>query len=116
MKNDVNYNFNMTEECVDEKIAVMRKRSRHGGKETMFDSTKFRLKYVLGSGSFGVVTYAEYSDVITGKLTNFALKSLSKAAVVETGMRDNFYYQKNGTYFLFPVTNYELFMILQSPS
>ena len=90
---------------MDEKIAVMRKRSRHGGKETVFDSTKFRLKCVLGSGSFGVVTYAEYSDVTTGKLTNFALKSLSKAAVVETGMRDCFFSFKifNIFYFQFAI-------------
>lgn len=51
----------------------------------VFDSTKFKLKYVLGSGSFGVVTFAEYTDVTTKKITFYALKSLSKATVIETG-------------------------------
>jgi hypothetical protein len=51
----------------------------------VFDSTRFKLKYVLGSGSFGVVTYAEYTDEATQVVTSYALKSLSKAAVVETG-------------------------------
>jgi hypothetical protein len=51
----------------------------------VFDSTRFKLKYVLGSGSFGVVTYAEYTDEATQVVTFYALKSLSKAAVVETG-------------------------------
>ena len=53
--------------------------------EFNFDSTKFKLKYVLGSGSFGVVTFAEYTDVNTKKITYYALKSLSKATVIETG-------------------------------
>jgi hypothetical protein len=53
----------------------------------VFDSTKFKLKYVLGSGSFGVVTFAEYTDVTTKKITFYALKSLSKATVIETGER-----------------------------
>lgn len=53
--------------------------------ELNFDSTKFKLKYVLGSGSFGVVTYAEYTDAVTKKITFYALKSLSKATVIETG-------------------------------
>lgn len=53
--------------------------------EFNFDSTKFKLKYVLGSGSFGVVTFAEYTDVATKKITFYALKSLSKATVIETG-------------------------------
>ena len=57
----------------------------HLYQEFNFDSTKFKLKYVLGSGSFGVVTYAEYTDVNTKKITYYALKSLSKATVIETG-------------------------------
>ena len=55
----------------------------------VFDSTKFKLKYVLGSGSFGVVTFAEYTDVTTKKITYYALKSLSKATVIETGKQLN---------------------------
>jgi len=54
-------------------------------KEVAFDSTKFKLKYVLGSGSFGVVTYAEYTDPVSKATTGYALKSLSKATVIETG-------------------------------
>ena len=53
--------------------------------ELIFDSTKFKLKYVLGSGSFGVVTFAEYTDPVTKTTTGYALKSLSKATVIETG-------------------------------
>lgn len=52
--------------------------------ERKFDSTKFKLKYVLGSGSFGIVTLAEYRDG-SGPAETFALKSLSKVAVIETG-------------------------------
>ena len=64
--------------------ASNKRRSIH--KQITFDSTKFKLKYVLGSGSFGVVTYAEYfdenCDINNG---SYALKSISKADVVETG-------------------------------
>lgn len=49
-----------------------------------FDSTKFKLKYVLGSGSFGIVTLAEYREN-PQTVETFALKSLSKVAVIETG-------------------------------
>lgn len=52
-------------------------------KEIQFDSTKFKAKYVLGSGSFGVVTLAEYKTEKSA--TIYALKSLSKLAVIETG-------------------------------
>jgi hypothetical protein len=62
------------------------KKRRSINKQITFDSTKFKLKYVLGSGSFGVVTYAEYldenCDINNG---SYALKSISKADVVETG-------------------------------
>ena len=62
------------------------KKRRSINKQVTFDSTKFKLKYVLGSGSFGVVTYAEYldgnCDINNG---SYALKSISKADVVETG-------------------------------
>jgi CRP-like cAMP-binding protein len=54
-------------------------------KEIIFDSTKFKMKYVLGSGSFGVVTLAEYRADKSQPPTNYALKSLSKLAVIETG-------------------------------
>jgi len=53
-------------------------------KELSFDSTKFKSKYVLGSGSFGVVTLAEYKNA-DKTTTLYALKSLSKLAVIETG-------------------------------
>jgi cGMP-dependent protein kinase len=52
--------------------------------ERTFDSSKFKIMYVLGSGSFGVATMAEYRDG-TDPPEKFALKSLSKAAAVETG-------------------------------
>lgn len=54
-------------------------------KEMTFDSTKFKMKYILGSGSFGVVTLAEYRADKTHPAVNYALKSLSKLAVIETG-------------------------------
>jgi len=51
--------------------------------EMVFDSTKFRTLSILGRGSFGVVTLAEYT--VDGKVQYFALKSLNKAVVIETG-------------------------------
>jgi CRP-like cAMP-binding protein len=54
-------------------------------KELVFDSTKFKMKYILGSGSFGVVTLAEYRVDKNLPPVNYALKSLSKLAVIETG-------------------------------
>lgn len=54
-------------------------------KEITFDSTKFKMKYILGSGSFGVVTLAEYRAEKGQPPVNYALKSLSKLAVIETG-------------------------------
>lgn len=63
------------------------KKRRPFNKQIIFDSTKFKLKYVLGSGSFGVVTYAEYLDENSENNINgfYALKSISKADVVDTG-------------------------------
>ena len=52
--------------------------------EIVFDATKFKVKYVLGSGSFGTVTMAEYRDGSPNPKC-YALKSLSKAVIVETG-------------------------------
>eukprot|EP01031_Cornospumella_fuschlensis_P005900 gene5900-7326_t len=54
-------------------------------KEIVFDSTKFKMKYILGSGSFGVVTLAEYRPDKNHPPVLYALKSLSKLAVIETG-------------------------------
>jgi CRP-like cAMP-binding protein len=55
-------------------------------RETVFDSTKFKMKCVLGTGSFGVVLMAEYrKDSSEVEPTFYALKCLSKVAVVETG-------------------------------
>lgn len=65
------------------KPAVVDDKPSH--KEIVFDSTKFKMKYVLGSGSFGVVTLAEYRADKSQPPTNYALKSLSKLAVIETG-------------------------------
>lgn len=77
--------YYVLDEGSPDKILLKKKRSKHQIKEMVFDSTRFKLKYVLGSGSFGVVTYAEYTDEATQVVTSYALKSLSKAAVVETG-------------------------------
>ena len=49
-----------------------------------FDSSKFKMKHVLGSGSFGVVIFAESREDPTGK-THYALKVLSKVDVIVTG-------------------------------
>eukprot|EP01040_Poterioochromonas_malhamensis_P018655 gene18655-21842_t len=54
-------------------------------KELTFDATKFKMKYILGSGSFGVVTLAEYRVDKAQPPVMYALKSLSKLAVIETG-------------------------------
>jgi len=55
-------------------------------KEMIFDSSKFKQKYILGSGSFGVVTLGEYrSDKNSSTSMMCALKALSKLAVIETG-------------------------------
>jgi hypothetical protein len=81
----ISWFYSNTEEGSPDKILLKKKRSKHQIKEMIFDSTRFKLKYVLGSGSFGVVTYAEYTDEATQVVTSYALKSLSKAAVVETG-------------------------------
>lgn len=51
--------------------------------EIDFDSTKFKMKCILGLGSFGMVVLAEYPHDDCKKL--YALKCLSKVAVVETG-------------------------------
>ena len=49
-----------------------------------FEASKFKMKHVLGSGSFGVVIYAESREDSTGK-THYALKVLSKVDVLATG-------------------------------
>ena len=55
-------------------------------KEMTFDSTRFKQKFILGSGSFGVVTLAEYKGADKNAPPMLcALKSLSKLAVIETG-------------------------------
>lgn len=54
-------------------------------KEMVFDATKFKQKFILGSGSFGVVTLAEYKADKNASPMLCALKSLSKLAVIETG-------------------------------
>lgn len=59
--------------------------SKPATKELIFDSTKFKMKYILGSGSFGVVTLAEYRADKNQPAVVYALKSLSKLAVIETG-------------------------------
>ena len=52
--------------------------------EIEFDKTRFKTKYVLGSGSFGVVTLADYTFP-DKTVVSYALKSLSKLNVIETG-------------------------------
>lgn len=59
--------------------------AKPGAKEIVFDSTKFKSKCILGSGSFGVVTLAEYRADKNQPPVSYALKSLSKLAVIETG-------------------------------
>lgn len=57
-------------------------------KEMIFDSSKFKQKYILGSGSFGVVTLGEYradKNNSSAPPMMCALKALSKLAVIETG-------------------------------
>ena len=54
-------------------------------REIKFDSTKFRMKCILGKGSFGVVLMAEYRIDKESKPTVYALKCLSKVGVIETG-------------------------------
>ena len=56
-------------------------------KEMIFDSSKFKQKYILGSGSFGVVTLGEYRAEKNSSAPPMlcALKALSKLAVIETG-------------------------------
>ena len=49
-----------------------------------FEASKFKMKHVLGSGSFGVVIYAESREDPSGK-THYALKVLSKVDVLATG-------------------------------
>lgn len=51
--------------------------------EMVFESSKFRTISILGRGSFGVVTLAEYRGA--EGIQHFALKSLNKAVVIETG-------------------------------
>jgi cGMP-dependent protein kinase len=53
--------------------------------ERKFDSWKFKIKHVLGSGTFGIVSLAEYRENPTAQPLHVALKSLSKATVIETG-------------------------------
>uniref|UniRef100_A0A7S0SWA7 cGMP-dependent protein kinase n=1 Tax=Chromulina nebulosa TaxID=96789 RepID=A0A7S0SWA7_9STRA len=54
-------------------------------REIKFDSIKFKMKCILGTGSFGVVLMGEYKPDKDSKSQIYALKCLSKVAVVETG-------------------------------
>jgi cGMP-dependent protein kinase len=53
--------------------------------EKKFDYWKFKKLFLLGSGTFGIVTLAEYRDTNDSPPMLVALKSLSKQAVIETG-------------------------------
>jgi cGMP-dependent protein kinase len=57
----------------------------HLNREIKFDSWKFRVKHILGAGTFGVVTLAEYRADNDSPPLIVACKSLSKQAVIETG-------------------------------
>lgn len=50
-----------------------------------FDSTKFQMNSILGEGSFGTVILAQYPVEGTSSSLSYALKCLSKAAVVSSG-------------------------------
>lgn len=67
------------------KKALKEKEEIPAAKEISFDSTKFKQKFILGSGSFGVVTLADYRADKNSPPMACALKSLSKLAVIETG-------------------------------
>jgi len=53
--------------------------------EMIFDTSKFKILAVLGAGSFGTVTLAQYMDFTGFEPPRYALKSLNKVAVLETG-------------------------------
>ena len=67
-------------------IPSNKKKSVDVGERTLkkFDQANFKMKFVLGSGSFGVVVFAESREDPSGK-TCYALKFLSKVDVVVTG-------------------------------
>ena len=53
-------------------------------KEKMFIASNFEYKYVLGSGSFGTVVYAEAKEE-EGAVHAYALKIFNKVDIIETG-------------------------------
>jgi len=57
----------------------------HKNTERVFDPTRFKQMHVLGAGSFGTVTMAKYTESKTEPPVEYALKSLSKINIVETG-------------------------------
>jgi len=69
----------------DNSKKIVKEEEKPKAKEMQFDSTRFKQKFILGSGSFGVVTLAEYRADKTAQPMLCALKSLSKLAVIETG-------------------------------
>ena len=64
-----------------------------------------------------MVTYAEYTDEVTKEVTNYALKSLSKAAVVETGERpillEEYHLLKGAKFFDFLDENRLIFVVFE---
>lgn len=77
--------FGPAEKAIKQSVGGKKDDAPPATKELVFDSTKFKMKYILGSGSFGVVTLAEYRADKNHPPINYALKSLSKLAVIETG-------------------------------
>ena len=53
-------------------------------KQRTFSPSSFEMKFVLGSGSFGTVVYAEAAEE-DGLVLGYALKIFNKADIIETG-------------------------------
>lgn len=86
-----------------------------------FDVTKFKIISVLGSGSFGTVTLAEYDDQKEGSTTpnkqhrRYALKSLSKVAIIETGQQRHVMDEKKLLFQMDSPFIIKLFGVYQTP-
>lgn len=93
-------------------------------KQKAFIGNQFKTLSILGKGSFGVVTLAEYTDPITKEKACYACKALNKATIIETGqlrhvqderhllsvMNSNFIIRLFGTY----QTQDQLIMVIEA--